>query len=207
MSGDERSVATDALATLGTIINAEQKRDAIHLAVIPVKAISRIYPGTEIKLIDNKPVQIDHSEDATGIVDPFLEESVAAGQWFWMILKPRTITSLRHVWEHPDFPTEKEITLDEKLQKQVLQTKKLIGALSVKEEAVMWMDNYVAALPMSKETLFTAAESWLEDNDYLSQGSLLEGEYVNDDFWDHYEIITGQVIDNGKKGNFFSCSC
>lgn len=38
---DKRSVATDALETLGTIIDDKQKRDAIHLAVEPVVAGER----------------------------------------------------------------------------------------------------------------------------------------------------------------------
>jgi len=33
--GDKRTVATDALMTLGSIIGSEEKRDAIHLAVAP----------------------------------------------------------------------------------------------------------------------------------------------------------------------------
>jgi hypothetical protein len=40
-----RSVATDALATLGTIIDDTQKRDAIHIAVEPVIAGERLRPG------------------------------------------------------------------------------------------------------------------------------------------------------------------
>ena len=42
MGSDKRSVATDALETLGTIIDDTQKRDAIHLAVEPVVAGERL---------------------------------------------------------------------------------------------------------------------------------------------------------------------
>lgn len=37
-TGDKRSVSTDALETLGTIIDDRAGRDAIHLAVEPVHA-------------------------------------------------------------------------------------------------------------------------------------------------------------------------
>ena len=35
---DKRKVSTDALETLGTLIGSDEKRDAIHLAVIPCEA-------------------------------------------------------------------------------------------------------------------------------------------------------------------------
>lgn len=35
MSADKRSIHTDALHTLGTIIGEGEKRDAIHIAVEP----------------------------------------------------------------------------------------------------------------------------------------------------------------------------
>ncbi len=42
---DTRTVATDALAMLGTIIDENAKRDAIHLAVIPMVAGHWMDPG------------------------------------------------------------------------------------------------------------------------------------------------------------------
>lgn len=47
-NGDKRSVSTDALETLGTIIDDRAGRDAIHLAVEPVKAGERLQPGQHI---------------------------------------------------------------------------------------------------------------------------------------------------------------
>lgn len=37
-------------------------------------------------------------------VDPFLNQDVKPGQSFWFVMKPRLVRSLRHVWEHEDFP-------------------------------------------------------------------------------------------------------
>jgi len=106
MSADNRSTHTDALASLGTIIDANEKRDAIHLAVEPVIAGENLRPGDHIMLTEGK-AYFDHStgrQFALGIVDPFLTVPVAKGERFWLIVYPRQITSLRHVWDHPAFP-------------------------------------------------------------------------------------------------------
>ena len=50
MSADKRTVSTDALETLGTIHTRDEKRDAIHLAVIPAMAGSFLPPGTHVAL-------------------------------------------------------------------------------------------------------------------------------------------------------------
>lgn len=105
MSADNRSVHTDALATLGTIITPKEKRDAIHLAVIPVKASERLLPGDHITVVGEVayPSLINQG---VGIVDPFLTTAVAEGETFWCVIYPRKITSLRHVWSHPYFEDE-----------------------------------------------------------------------------------------------------
>jgi hypothetical protein len=51
MSGKHK-VATDALETLGTIIDDSAKRDAIHLAVIPAVAGEDLLPGMHVQLAD-----------------------------------------------------------------------------------------------------------------------------------------------------------
>lgn len=100
---DKRSVSTDALETLGTVIASNEKRDAIHLAVEPVEAAEILWPGQHIGLDSNGKATNTRTAKYLGIVDPFLKDRVAPGQWFWLIVYPRQITSLRHVWSHPDF--------------------------------------------------------------------------------------------------------
>lgn len=108
MSADKRSVHTDALATLGTIIDETAARDAIHLGVLPVIAGENLLPGEHLFLFVGKAYKDVGAANVqlVGIVDPFLNEPVARGERFWLIVYPRTITSLRHVWEHPHFPSE-----------------------------------------------------------------------------------------------------
>ncbi len=99
----QHTVHTDALDTLGTVIDADQHRDAIHLAVEPVVAGCYLNPGAHVSFRDGKafPARLGQG---VGIVDPFLLKPVDEGQRFWLIVYPRQITSLRHVWEHPAFP-------------------------------------------------------------------------------------------------------
>lgn len=106
---DKRSVSTDALETLGMIHFKPESRDAIHLAVIPVIAAEHLQPGQDITHIDGMAYGAHTRGIAPiGIADPFLPKTAAikAGDQFWLVIYPRMITSLRHVWEHPAFPNE-----------------------------------------------------------------------------------------------------
>lgn len=111
---DKRTPATDALETLGMIHFKPEKRDAIHLAVDPVIAGQDLKVGESIGIIDGKAYRageclLDGNKQYEvvpyhGIVDPFLPRGPKEGQSFWFVMAPRMVTSLRHVWEHPDFP-------------------------------------------------------------------------------------------------------
>ena len=48
---DTRSPITDALETLGMIHFKKEKRDAIHLAVLPAMASQRLKPGERIGIV------------------------------------------------------------------------------------------------------------------------------------------------------------
>jgi hypothetical protein len=116
-NADKRSTHTDALETLGMIHFKPEARDAIHLAVEPIEAGERLRPNDDVGIYNGKAYQaairdIDGQMvevKALGKVDPFLPNNkfVQAGQSFWLVVYPRMITSLRHVWEHPAFSESK----------------------------------------------------------------------------------------------------
>jgi hypothetical protein len=193
--GDKRKVSTDALETLGNIIGPEEKRDAIHLAVEPVIAQEILYPGQNVGAdgTTNNPV---------GIVDPFLKvPRVYPGERFWLVVYPRQINSLRHVWSHPAFPDEEESpTLSSK-------KKDLDDDLPPFDAAILWIEKYAHELGLNYEELMAGADDWLRDEDYLSRGELLEGNWTSPDFWTNYEIVRKTKVVVEKKQNFFSCSC
>lgn len=110
---DKRTPVTDALETLGMIHFKPEKRDAIHLAVEPVVAASDLFIGERIGIVNGKAYRtgtklytngVESYVPYHGIVDPFLPKPVREGESFWFVMAPRMVQSLRHVWEHPDFP-------------------------------------------------------------------------------------------------------
>jgi hypothetical protein len=90
---------------LGQLIeNGDRRRDAVHIAVVPITAETELIPGQAVGLSRLNDFEFAGvSEKPIGIVDPFLTAPVQAGQRFWLCLYPGTITSLRHVWTHPEF--------------------------------------------------------------------------------------------------------
>ena len=90
---------------LGQLIeDGDRRRDAIHIAVIPVTATVNLRPGEHVGLIeDGNHELVAPCECNIGIVDPFLTRVVEPQQRFWLFLYPNTITGMRHVWTHPSF--------------------------------------------------------------------------------------------------------
>lgn len=192
------TVSTDALATLGTIIDESAGRDAIHLAVEPIEAGVYLMPGQDVGIRDGKAYP---QRPYLGIVDPFLGKSVNAGERFWLVVYPRQITSLRHVWEHPSFPAADEAV-------SVVTT---VNDHKASSEA--WMKKYAEQIDEGYNTLMQAAADWLDRGEWFygartgDYHGKFEGESVHQDFWHHYQIITGRVVDPDEQRSFFTCSC
>lgn len=95
---------SDAKLGLGEIIQSEQFRDAIHVAVAPVVAACGLAQAEHIGLNTSGEATNDIAETKLiGIVDPFLSRRVRRGEKFWMFLYPNTVTGMRHEWQHPAF--------------------------------------------------------------------------------------------------------
>ena len=72
---------------LGKLIEGEQQRDAIHIAVAPVTASVKLAPGQDVGLLpDGTAGHVPNGN--IGIVDPFLRAMVFPGQQFFMFLYP-----------------------------------------------------------------------------------------------------------------------
>jgi hypothetical protein len=234
---DKRSVATDALESLGMIHVREEHRDAIHLGVEPVEAGEHINPGEHIGIgPDGKAYcSVDScvysNIKAVGIADPFITGSINPGEKFWLVVYPRQITSLRHVWEHNDFPSteipEQKLSdmsseeLMAEIQKRLSQNNIVSSVSEVPaipvgddgeeetvEESIQWIKNYADNLGIDYDVLMDYADRWvLGYHDFLCYGGLLEGEYVSDEFWDNYDIVRDRSTNDSNRGSFFTCSC
>lgn len=99
----------DNVPKVGQLIPETEQafRDAIHVAVIPARALVRMSPGCHVGIHEEYlPEVVAESSEARkciGIVDPFLKEDVEEGQRFWLFMYPNTVTSLRHAWSHSAF--------------------------------------------------------------------------------------------------------
>lgn len=200
-------------AKLGALLTEIGERDAIHVAIIPVIAATRLYPGSPVMIDTDTMTARGSSPDikaVRAIADPFLEAIIEQGEMFYACLPPNTVTGMRHHWEHPSF-TEK--SAETKRQKPS------------KEESLKWLEDFckTADCP-SLDILLKAAtgqelpnpypeyydcacQVWSHggDESYLHfNGRDAHGE-IPDEFWGHVENYTGLKCPERPK--YFSCSC
>lgn len=211
MTADKRKVATDALETLGTIIGVAEARDAIHLAVEPIEAGTTLSVGAHVVMRDGKAYACPPG-DGVGIVDPFLMRRVEKGERFWLVVYPRTITSLRHVWAHPAFAAA-----------EVQEDSESPPSAAEKAVSEQWLRDFCANHDAPDYDLLIEA---LRDGDSSSKEDQwgdfttvrLDGEYIHvsgsdahgsipAEFWTHAEIVTGRKFDKADRAEWFTCSC
>jgi len=207
MSADKRTVATDALETLGMILAEGQKRDAIHLAVEPVVAEMHLRPGDHIRIANGFAHRTEVGK-GHGIVDPFLIHDVRKGERFWFVMYPRQVHSLRHVWTHPDFPDEPGTSA---------ATPAPAPPAISKEESKAWLQAFCAT---SDCPAFSTVMELLETGNVCSEGEDVCGhmdeEYLHfsgldahgeipPEFWVHAENLLGRKLQHHP--TYFSCSC
>lgn len=178
---------------LGQIIDEDQHRDAIHIAVAPVRASLNqlpLNPGSHVGFFTPEcggigDDQVGICDHPIGVVDPFLKTAVQPGQRFWLFLYPNTITSLRHEWTHPAFEEAKDQT----------------------SESVAWLTDAAMRLGVEYEDLISD-NSELVTGDYINNGEHIRDIWcsLSDDFWKHRKVVTGQDIPEDSRGGF-ACSC
>jgi hypothetical protein len=198
MSADKRTVTTDALETLGNVITHNEKRDAIHLAVENTQAPVILYPGQDV---DAKGYPQGHSKagEMVGIVDPFLDKPLAKGQHFWLVIYPRQIHSLRHVWTHPAFPDVAEIA---EIKEQ---------APIPEKASEQWLRDFCENNDCpSYDIMMKRVKKWLddgEDEEYITFWGIDAHCDIPPEFWLHFQIVTGMSVPDFQQATSFSCSC
>lgn len=171
---------------IGSILDEDMPRDAIHVAVAPVVAAETLRPGQHAGPGKDGRFASTLHANTIGIVDPFLFGPVNEGQRFWLFLYPNTITSLKHEWTHPAFED---------------------GRAEPSEE---WLRGFADRVGVSYGALIDAAKSHMAGN---SDGYRLPSDIPNcvheeaEEFWRHYEAVTGEKGPNNRTETFFWCSC
>lgn len=181
---------------LGKIIETEQERDAIHVAVAPVIAGERLYPGQPIGLMDGGGRATSNGPHV-GIVDPFLTAPVFDGQRFWMCLFQNTVTGMRHHWAHPAFggPQPSETAS--------------ASPIGVDEAAsVKWIAAFAEKLDETYDGLMLAAQQYVDYGSFTRDDSETYKEFWDEfpEFWKHWAVVTGRDAPE-EGGAFFTCSC
>lgn len=199
---DKRSVHTDALETLGSTFT-DGHRDAIHIAVEPLIAGEVLHPGQHIGIKNGKASST--ARKLLGIVDPFIKGIISEGEQFWMLIYPRTITSLRHVWEHPDFAAGAEHR--EKLAAQ--------------SEAESWLRQWCTDNDVPDfETVMAAIEgkpapaiegydrpAYDKSDGYITFYGRDAHAPTTPEFWEKVAVFLDRELTEDDKVEYFSCSC
>lgn len=170
------------------LISGDAGKDAIHIAIAPVIASETLLPGAKIGFVEKDNFElVGKVPNPIGIVSPWLPHHVKKGQKFYMLLNPYTITSLRHEWEHPAFK----------------------GDYKVPGKSEMWLLNWANELGMTYQALMDAAQKYIKDGSYYCLGHETPDQcfYEIEDFWRHYEIVSGQKVKEQDKNSFFHCAC
>jgi hypothetical protein len=85
-------------------------KDAIHVAIVAVRAANVISPGERVGLNEHR--EAVSNPKGVGVADPFRKGNITRGQHFWLLLDQDAVPNVRHVWEHPrvDFtPPAREV--------------------------------------------------------------------------------------------------
>lgn len=177
---------------LGELITEEHPlRDAVHIAVAPVKAKDHMTPGAALRFVEGSTEEVEHGglwENCIGIVDPFLSKAVKPGDRFWMYMKPRSITGLRHDWNHPAFPvTNPAVAAD----------------VAVAQE---WVRSFASRWSYSFDEFMAGAREYVlknyEMDDKWAQLDVPEADWAM--FWECFHTLTGMSI-GSKEKEFVRC--
>jgi hypothetical protein len=105
---------------LGVSPPANADRDAIHVAVIPMRAAELLRPGQRVGIVGDQLA--GPSADVVGIVDPYLVDVVPKDGWFWLALLPGTVQGMRHHWQHSAFVEAPQAATDVEGDKHQAET-------------------------------------------------------------------------------------
>jgi hypothetical protein len=186
---------SELYVVLGQRITTRKERDAIHVAVLPVTASGYLRPGA--KVIFEAPgsdvVVLATSDNYDGIVDPFLPTPsvLSKGDRFWMLLKPNSVTDMRHHWIHPkvDIPSEADIEVSRQRLTKIAE-----------------LDNQtIEGMLFLVKHFINGRLPYIQDGSETLRDAVYENRNL---FWDDVENVLGiKVPPDIRNDAPFDCSC
>lgn len=85
---------------LGKIPEEVGVKDAIHTAIVSVRAGCPISPGSRVKMNDNGEAV---PGDGPGVADPFLKRHIRTGDLFWLLMDLVEVPNVQHTWDLPKY--------------------------------------------------------------------------------------------------------
>ncbi len=194
---DRNKTKEAKLGELITEAGAQNQRDAVHIAVVPVLAMQQLSPGDHVGVSpDGKAAHAAYSPHV-GIVDPFLRGTVRPEQTFWLCLYQGQVTTLRHEWTHPAFPAVDKADQYSRDDKELSKS---------------WLRQYAARTSPydDADDAYERLLRGLKDKEvhYSGRDMHCRGDLVDEaELKHHAEIVLGMTIDFSD-GNFsFTCGC
>lgn len=189
---------------LGQLAPPDAGRDAIHVAVVPCVAGQHLGRGWTVSIDKEGKAWAASMDDYVGVVDPFKGDNdhtgypVRAGERFWLLLKPGTVSNLRHSWAHPLFPNREEERPEAATPTALLISKAWLDAWCQSHGTDL---EYLIANIQTGHVCF-GITSWHGGMVYNDQTEEYE---LPEEFWQHYVTYTGKARPSGALT--FRCAC
>lgn len=159
-------------------------KDAIHVAIVAVRAGSLVRPGQRCGM--NEFGEAIPHDKGVGVADPFLRSNLMTGQTFWLLLNQDAVPNVRHVWEHPQFVGCSVPTRDVQRNKYLAEYAEHLGVTyeQLMDACAYVMSHDESPAPycgsMTAEAVEEAMETTVELGDLWMEWSAESGhEFVN----------------------------
>lgn len=166
---------------LGKTPNALGVKDAVHVAIVAVRAGAVIDPGERCKMNEHREAIPDYKGE--GIADPFRKTKILCGEVFWLMLNQDAVPNVQHTWEHPtiDFspPTRKVV-----LNTSIMEAAKLFGV------------TYKQIMDAANEVYLTGNAVKYPGTKDANDLDVINDDFDRYDFWSEWAAETGNEFQN-----------
>lgn len=193
---DRNKTKEARLGHLVTEPGEQNQRDAVHIAVVPCIAGCDLKPGQHVSVSADGSTALYNHGDATlvGIVDPFLRDPIPKGSTFWLCLYQGQVTTLRHEWTHPAFPS---VTAAPAVHRDKAASEAWLRDFCEKNDC----PGYEIVLGRVMDDDYRSDWDW----HYFHFDGLDAHAEIPPEFWHHMSIVTGKTFEDPPTG--FTCSC